>query len=45
MIVGKNRFERGEKIIDEIIAYCGGVSHTCAIFLATRENNERKDTK
>ena len=26
--------------MDEIIAYCGGICHTCAIFLATRENND-----
>ncbi|MHA2127649.1 MAG: DUF3795 domain-containing protein [Promethearchaeota archaeon] len=31
--------------MDEIIAYCGGVCHTCAIFLATRENNDKKRHK
>ena len=28
--------------MDEMIAYCGLVCHTCAIFLATRENNDEK---
>jgi hypothetical protein len=45
MIFEKFRFERGEKKMDEIIAYCGGVCHTCAIFLATRENNDKKRHK
>ena len=31
--------------MDEIIAYCGGSCHTCAIFLATRENNKEKRHK
>ena len=42
MMFGKHRFERGEKKMDEIIAYCGGFCHTCAIFLATREKNDEK---
>jgi len=31
--------------MDEIIAYCGGFCHTCAIFLATREKNDEKRHK
>ena len=28
--------------MDEIIAYCGGFCHSCAIFMATREKNDEK---
>ncbi len=28
--------------MDKIIAYCGGFCHTCAIFLATKEKNDKK---
>jgi len=28
--------------VDEMIGYCGSPCHTCAIFLATKETNEKK---
>ncbi len=31
--------------MEEILSYCGLICHSCAIFLATREKNDKKKAK